>query len=81
MIYSSPKQSNIPKMSYILSAWQMQMEILLKSDISKGLILIGDSINFSISQSTLFLAEFKKILDLLKVPIHLWSVVTESGNY
>ncbi|KAK7580475.1 hypothetical protein V9T40_001104 [Parthenolecanium corni] len=66
LIYSSPKQSNIPKMSYILSAWQMQMEILLKSDISKGLILIGDSINFSISQSTLFLAEFKKILDILK---------------
>ena len=61
----------MPKMSYILSAWQIQFEVMLKSDSNKGFILISDMRHFTLTQSAVLMTDFMNLLDLLKVGIEI----------
>ncbi|KAK7580477.1 hypothetical protein V9T40_001106 [Parthenolecanium corni] len=56
---------DLPKVTSILSMWQMEQEVLMKSDTNKGIIGIIDAKYFGVSVAALFLTEIKKCFDLI----------------
>lgn len=62
-----PSNVDLPKIDAVLSAWQIQLEVLMKSDLSKGFILISDIGTLNVALFTYLFSEFKKIVEVMKV--------------
>ena len=70
-----PPPKDLPKLSSIISMWQMEHEVLMKSVKHKGIINIIDTKHFGIAAAAQFMTEMKTLFDLVTVIIGVLLVV------